>query len=135
MDELNVLIIEDIEFRQELIKKKLELKNATCTKYANIALELIEENSYDLIFLDHDLIGMISGSYFTRIWYENYKRNKSHYKTQKPIVVIHSMNMSGSSKMENYLKGISRITERIPFRLIATDQVDLKEEIEKLLDV
>jgi len=35
--------------------------------------------------------------------------------------------------MENYLKGISKATERIPFKLIVTNKIDLKEEIKNLI--
>ena len=52
--------------------------------------------------------------------------------TKTPIVIIHSMNMAGASEMENYLKGVSKVTIRIPFKLIVTDKVDLNEEINKL---
>ena len=129
---MKVLIIEDFLVRQNLIKEKLELEDADFTKHGDKALELLEKNSYDLIFLDHDLVGMKSGSYITKNWYDNYKRNKEHYKTQKPIVIIHSMNIVGALKMENYLKGISRVTVRIPFRLIVTEKVDIKKEVEEL---
>jgi hypothetical protein len=44
------------------------------------------------------------------------------------------MNMQGASKMENHLKGISRVTERIPFRQIVLGEVHLKERIQELLE-
>jgi len=37
--------------------------------------------------------------------------------------------MIGASKMENYLKGISKVTKRIPFKLIVTNKVDLKAAV------
>jgi len=126
---MKVLIVEDIKFRQDLIKQKIELEDVNATKKADKALELLERYAYDLVFLDHDLIGMRSGSYLTQRWYEALKKNPAKFKTQKPIVIIHSMNMIGASKMENYLKGISKVTKRIPFKLIVTNKVDLKAAV------
>jgi len=130
---MKVLIVEDIKFRQDLIKQKVELEDVNATKKADKALELLERNAYDLVFLDHDLIGMRSGSYPTQRWYEALKKNPAKFKTQKPIVIIHSMNMIGASKMENYLKGISKVTKRIPFKLIVTNKVDLKAAVAELI--
>jgi hypothetical protein len=90
----------------------------------------LKEKKFDLVFWDHDLIGAKSGSYLTQNWY----KNRGSLKTVKPIVVIHSMNMQGASKMENHLKGISRVTERIPFRQIVLGEVHLKERIQELLE-
>ena len=128
---MNVLIVEDIVFRQNFIKDAIGFDNVACTKDADKALEMLKETNYDLVFLDHDLISAKSGSYLTQNWYNN----KGSLKTIKPIVIIHSMNMDGASKMENHLKGISKVTERIPFRQIVLGKVDLKERIQALVAV
>jgi CheY-like chemotaxis protein len=117
-------------FRQHFIRDALGFENTECTKDADRALLLLKEKKFDLVFLDHDLIGAKSGSYLTQNWY----KNRGSLKTVKPIVVIHSMNMQGASKMENHLKGISRVTERIPFRQIVLGEVHLKERIQELLE-
>jgi hypothetical protein len=57
--------------------------------------------------------------------------NLKKIKTQKPVVIIHSMNMEGAAKMEIHLKGISKRTERIPFRRIAQGEVELMDLIDK----
>jgi CheY-like chemotaxis protein len=130
MDKLKVLIIEDVEVRQNLIKEKTGFQDADCARKAEDALELLKTHDYDLVFLDHDLIGAKSGSYLTENWY----KNKEEIKTIKPLVIIHSMNMEGAAKMENYLKGISKVTARIPFREIVLGEVDLKEKVQQLMD-
>ena len=43
------------------------------------------------------------------------------------------MNMVDATKMENYLRGVSRHTERIPFRLIVRELVNLKEKMDALI--
>jgi CheY-like chemotaxis protein len=131
MDKLKVLIIEDVKVRQNLIKEKTDIPDADCTQYADEALELLKTHDYDLIFLDHDLIGAKSGSYLTENWY----KNKEEIKTIKPVIIIHSMNMEGATKMENYLKGISKVTSRIPFREIVLGEVDLKERVQQLINL
>jgi CheY-like chemotaxis protein len=127
---MNVLIVEDVAFRQNFIKDTLGFDTIECTKDADKALLMLKETKYDLVFLDHDLIGAKSGSYLTQNWFNN----RGSLKTIKPIVIIHSMNMAGASKMENHLKGLTRLTERIPFRQIVLGEVNLKERIQELLD-
>jgi len=63
---MKVLIVEDIEFRQELIKKKIEIENVDWAQYGDKGFELLKKNNYDLVFLDHDLINAKSGSYLTK---------------------------------------------------------------------
>jgi len=48
---MKVLIVEDIKFRQDLIKQKIELEDVNATKKADKALELLERYAYDLVFL------------------------------------------------------------------------------------
>ena len=66
---MRILIIEDIPFRQRFIKDKVNNQEADWAQNAEKALMLLEENNYDVIFLDHDLVGMKSGSYITEQWY------------------------------------------------------------------
>lgn len=128
---MRVLIIEDIDFRQNFIKEKIGNKDADWAPNAEKALAFLEENNYDLVFLDHDLIGAKSGSYITELWYQQ----KEKFKTQKPVVIIHSMNMIGAQIMTNYLKGVARTIERIPFRLIVTEKVDLQQKVKELMSI
>ncbi len=70
-------------------------------------------------FLENQILkirGFFRLNYLTKNW----DKNKNKYKTKKPIVIIHSMNTEGASIMENYLKGVSLITKRIPIKLILT---------------
>lgn len=126
---MKILIIEDIEFRQKFIQECLDIDNADWSQRAEEGLELLAKNKYDVVFLDHDIIGAKSGSYLTLHWYQNHKA----LATQKPVVIIHSMNQEGASKMENHLKGVSKITKKIPFRLIVQKKVNLSEIVLSLL--
>lgn len=129
---MNILIIEDIEFRQELIKSKLENLNSTsidCANTAEKATELLKEKKYDIVFFDHDLVGHKTGSHITKQWFED----RENYQTKRPIIFIHSMNIAGADVMENYLKAFCKSIDRIPFKFLATGKTDLQKRIEEML--
>jgi CheY-like chemotaxis protein len=130
---MNILIIEDIEFRQELIKSKLSSLNFTsidCANNAEKATELLKEKKYDIVFFDHDLVGHKTGSTITKQWFED----KENYQTKRPIIFIHSMNIAGADVMENYLKAFCKSIDRTPFKFIATGETDLEEKIKNRLE-
>lgn len=122
---MKVLIIEDVVFRQDFIVKLLDIENIDRARRADIALELLQENDYDLIFFDHDLVGARSGSNITMEW----AGAGVDLQPKKPLVVIHSMNMEGADRMEKHLKGLTSKTLRIPFRAIVRGEVDLQKII------
>ncbi len=120
---MKILIIEDVVFRQDFIVNKLGAENVDRARRADIALELLQENDYDVIFFDHDLVGTRSGSDITMEW-ANAGRE---LQPKRPLVIIHSMNMEGADRMETHLKGLTSKTLRIPFRTIVEGKVNLKE--------
>ena len=124
---MKILIIEDAEVRQDRLKKILAdiSEHIDCTKYAQEGTELLEKNAYDVVFLDHDLIGAKSGSHLTMEWADR----QNDFATQMPIVIIHSMNGPGARKMETHLKGMTKKTERVPFKLIILGTADILEII------
>lgn len=118
---MKILIIEDAEVRQKRLLKLLHEFEVDCVKNADNGLKLLRENSYDIVFLDHDLIGAKSGSYLTLEWLGN----RNDFKTQKPFVIIHSMNAEGTRKMENHLKGLASKIKVVPFKRIILEEVDV----------
>jgi CheY-like chemotaxis protein len=130
---MNILIIEDIEFRQELIKSKLENLNFTsidCADNAEKAIDLLKRNNYGIVFFDYDLVGHKKGSHVTKSWFED----KESYQTKRPIIFIHSMNIAGADIMENYLKPFCKSVDRIPFKFIAIEQTDLEKRVKERLE-
>jgi DNA-binding response OmpR family regulator len=119
---MKILIIEDVIFRQDFIANKLGTDDFDRARRADIALELLQENDYDVIFFDHDLVGARSGSDITMEW-ANAGRA---LQPKRPLVIIHSMNMEGAGRMETHLKGLTSKTLRIPFRNIVQGEIDLK---------
>jgi CheY-like chemotaxis protein len=47
---MNVLIVEDVAFRQHFIRDALGFENTECTKDADRALLLLKEKKFDLYF-------------------------------------------------------------------------------------
>ena len=66
-----VLIIEDVVFRQQYLSKLIEADEIDCARRADKALGFLYQKNYDVVFLDHDLIGAISGSNITMEWAGN----------------------------------------------------------------
>ncbi len=99
---MKVLIVEDILFRKNYLSNLIPTRDIDWAQHADDGLAFLEENKYDLVFLDHDLLSAKSGSHLTLEWVER----KEAFKTKKPLVIIHSMNMEGATKMGNHLKGI-----------------------------
>ena len=127
---MKILIIEDAMIRQNFFRKILKGWSIDFARDADSGLNKLRNQIFDIVFLDHDLVGAKSGSYLTELWY----KQRNDFNTIKPIVIIHSMNMLGATKMENYLKGVSKRTERIPFKLIVTKEVDIKAKILELVE-
>ena len=106
MTAAHILIVEDVEYRQKYLASQLTFEplEIQYVKLADKGLKALQEEAFDIVFLDHDLIGARTGSFLTMDW----ARKHHSFKTQKPLVIIHSMNTEGTRKMEAHLKGIAR---------------------------
>lgn len=106
---MKVLILEDDENRIEWFYKKLFGYSLDVTKDPKKAIELLFNNEYDFIFLDHDL----QPHHYTMIGMENQSlihdeetgyavadwlgKNPNFCKDAN--IIIHSMNPTGSQRM------------------------------------
>jgi CheY-like chemotaxis protein len=88
------------------------------------AIEFLETNEYDAIFLDHDLSDehytyLFEGRELTPEMIEQTGRAVARWlgerpeKCSKAKIVLHSMNESGRASMASFLKG--RTVEDVPF--------------------
>lgn len=89
---IKVLILEDEIYRQEEFKKRC-IENGIDFDIAASSVDAINylnEEYYDIIFLDHDLGGADTGAIVARYILSNHIKSK---------VIIHSMNPVGSAAM------------------------------------
>lgn len=115
MSVYNVLILEDDLDRVSSFKecfnsnKSDNVFNVTFVDNADECIELLKNNTYSLVFLDHDLGGEIfvdtdydnTGSAVARYWSENNHPSKH----TRALVVIHSYNPTGCKYMNERIDG------------------------------
>jgi CheY-like chemotaxis protein len=109
---MRALILEDDKERHKQFKQRmLEIGCVyDLVETASSAIDLLKTKKYDIIFLDHDLGGEVyvseqeknTGSEVARYLNQN---------TVQSIVIIHSLNPSGSEYMQSLIPG----SHRIPF--------------------
>jgi len=93
---MRILILEDDGNRVNNFIEMLHKHTLDIIENAYDAIDLLEENVYDLIFLDHDLgEGNGSGSLVAAFL--------SHMEDNKAVIVIHSWNVPASNAMLGYL--------------------------------
>ena len=125
---MKILIVEDAQVRIDFFLKQLTTYEVDAVKRVDQALKLLKEKAYDLVMLDHDLIGARTGSHLTLEW----QTNPKVLLTQNPMVIIHSMNIPGGKIMENHLRGIAKSIAVIPYRFFVTGETDIHQLIEQL---
>ena len=105
-EDFKVLVLEDNATRNKWFKPRLIGLNVHYTDNATDALELIKNNDYNLLFLDHDLGGkqMVAITEFnTGSTVARALKDKGGYENAQ--IIIHSHNPGGSYNMSNLLKG------------------------------
>ncbi|HEY9284247.1 MAG TPA: cyclic-phosphate processing receiver domain-containing protein [Pyrinomonadaceae bacterium] len=117
-----VLIVEDDETRYEWFRRRLSACDIAVTCDAARACELLARNEYDLILLDHDLLGEHYFSdepddertgYAVAAWLA--ARPGSQPAAQ---IVIHSLNDAGAQRMLEALVAAGFDAECIPFHYL-----------------
>lgn len=114
-----ILILEDNEERIKFFKKKLDKYHQT-VYFDNVgkAIEYINNNEVDILFLDHDLdqrIFVSSDEENTGFQFAKYIKKSGKTFDQ---IIIHSMNCMGSKKMEEELSCSTKDLQRTPFYLL-----------------
>ena len=116
---MRVLIVEDEESRLRWFRANLIGSVVDETKLVGKAIELLQENDYGQIFLDHDLK------------YEHYATNErddentgyavAQFLADRPDlspnaqIIVHSLNPSGSDRMIRALHKGRRNYRKVPF--------------------
>lgn len=111
---MKILIVEDNYIRIKWFELKLQaFCELTVCEDAKSGIDKILTEKFDLIFLDHDLGGLV---------YVQSDENNTGYQVSKNIpksindnseIIIHSLNPVGVSNMMSVLKGMD--VKRLPF--------------------
>jgi CheY-like chemotaxis protein len=101
---MKILILEDETYRQDIFAKRLDGTDFTIVFTAEDCISLLEQQKWDILFLDHDLdieqpIINPGTGYEVACWLE------SHPDYKPDSIVIHSLNPIGASKMLAALPG------------------------------
>ncbi len=92
---MKILVLEDDGHRAKVFVERFYTHQLTITENAYDAVELLDSNVYDTIFLDHDLgEGNGSGSYVTAYLKENPDNPNNQAR-----IVIHSWNIPAAMRM------------------------------------
>lgn len=121
------LIVEDSSERIAVIVPLLYHCEISIAGSAEEGIALLKNNAYELVFLDHDFDGYkLTGSHLAEAW----AKEKAHFKTQTPQIIIHSMNIEKAAIMEHFLKSVSPQLRRLPFKFINMNNLILEKVFE-----
>jgi CheY-like chemotaxis protein len=124
---LRILILEDDMQRIETFGQKLCVNehNITYVTTAAEAIRWLDEDEFDLVFLDHDLGG--------KVYVDTNEKNTGsevvRHMTQptyvkSPVVIIHSLNTPAAKSMEHALAYEGYEVHRIPFTQLVDKYLD-----------
>ena len=106
---MKILILEDCQDRVSKFRQQLIGHEVTVTDQVLVCIEYLCSESYDVLFLDHDLGGrsfVPSGpgtGYEVACWLEKNKKRRPGQ------IIIHSLNPAGAENMLKALPGAVRI--------------------------
>ena len=119
---ISVFLLEDDERRREWFAKRFKGDHLDVVDDVAQAKELLENRSYDSIFLDHDLIPEHYGSDTTddeRTGYAIASFLASRPELQRAAtIMVHSFNAEGALRMVEELRGAGRQADYVPFHFL-----------------
>lgn len=127
--QLKILVLEDDLRRVQIFRQKLVGFDLTFVETAMDAIGAIQDEEFDVIFLDHDLGGQVyvstadknTGSEVVR-WMLASQGALFHY---DPYIIIHSLNTPAAESMETALKRAKfSFVYRIPFTTLREKYLD-----------
>ena len=91
---MNVLIVEDAPVRVKRLRQLVPLAHILEAARGKQAIEILTQHPIDLIFLDYDLTGGLTGLDVAQA---------IHKLRPLPTVIIHSMNIAGATRIQRFL--------------------------------
>jgi CheY-like chemotaxis protein len=118
-----VLLLDDDALRHEWFAKRLRGDHLDVAVEPARAIELLTQNNYDLVFLDHDLLPEHYYSETTddeRTGYAVARWLASRPDRQPAsTIVVHTRNADGALRMVELMRRVGRQAEHVPFHLLA----------------
>ena len=96
---MKILILEDTQERIKQFKETLSKHECTFTDNAYKAIDFLYCYFWDALFLDHDLGGMVMQESTEKTGYAVALWLHENPEYQPPIIIIHSLNPVGATKM------------------------------------
>jgi len=119
---ISVFLLEDDERRREWFAKRFKGDHLDVVDDVSQAKELLENRSYDSIFLDHDLIPEHYGATESddeRTGYAIASFLAARPELQRSAtIMVHSFNADGAMRMVEELRRAGRHAEYIPFHFL-----------------
>ena len=111
----NILFLDDSDNRLKLFKS--HYPHATLVSTASECIEQLQKQSWNIVFLDHDL----SGETFVSESLENSGSGVVRWivanKPEIELIIIHSFNIVAAGHMEMDLLSAEYTVQRVPFSL------------------
>jgi hypothetical protein len=120
---MTVFILDDDERRHRFFKRKFETDEVSIAMTVTEAKDILTENQFEAIFLDHDLLPEhyeTDGSeddehtgYAIALWLAH------NPDIQRPAqIVVHTRNITGGMRMAEVMRDAGRAVEYVPFPML-----------------
>lgn len=100
---MNILVLEDAEYRISGFKKMLDGHNFCITGEPSVAIGLLQLHPMDILFLDHDLYGQMHVPSGPGTGWEVCKFLVDNPQFMPKRVILHSHNVKGVAEMQKLL--------------------------------
>jgi CheY-like chemotaxis protein len=120
---LRVFLLDDDTLRHEWFARNFKGDRLDVAADAARAVELLGSNSYDLVFLDHDLLP-------EHYYAEEFDDARSGYAVARFLaerpdrqststIIVHTRNADGALRMVELMRRTGRQAEHVPFHMLA----------------
>ncbi len=120
---INIFLLDDDRRRHRWFAKRFDGDDLDIAETVDEAKEFLEENSYDAIFLDHDLLPEHYESNdhddFARTGYAIAEwLNENNEINRAATIIVHTRNADAAIKMVEKLRETGRQVEYVPFPML-----------------
>jgi len=102
---MKILVLDDQETRLIIFRQRLIGNIVECVKTATDAIKKLSEESWDMVFLDHDLRDKVFEKPGPGTGYEVAVWLRDHEDKKPKQIIIHSYNTKGAMYMKAILPG------------------------------